>query len=208
VVDDRDGDLPSDAELWAKAQSTNPSPLGELFDRHANRIYGHVRAQVDDRGEADALTTVVFLEAWRRRNEVVFTEDESVLPWLFAVANQAVRNRARPLRRHRSLLAKLPPLPVDDEGTDQPHYDSDLERDGVHVLAAFRQLRPSEQDVLALCVWQGLSHKHAALALGLPTGRVKARLDRALTRLDELAEREKGGRRKMSATRHSSTQNA
>ena len=207
MVGDPDGNEPSDAELWARAQSTNPSPLGELFDRYATRIHGHVHAQVDNRGEAEALTAVVFLEAWRRRNEVVFTEDDSVLPWLFAVANQAVRNRGRTLRRHRSLLAKLPPLPVDEESADQSDDDSDLERDGAHVLAAFRQLRPAEQDVLALCVWQELSHEHAALALGIPTGTVKSRLDRARQRLSELAERERPNRQRMSATRRSSTQN-
>ena len=207
MVDDRDGAVPSDAELWARAQSTNPSPLGELFDRYAAKIYGHVHAQVEGRGEAEALTTVVFLEAWRRRNEVVFTADDSVLPWLFAVANQAVRNRGRTLRRHRSLLAKLPPLPVDQEPAGHSGGDEDLERDGAHVLAAFRQLRPAEQDVLALCVWQGLSHEHAALALGIPTGTVKARLDRARHRLSELAERERPSRRHMSTARRSSTQN-
>ncbi|HSJ60100.1 MAG TPA: RNA polymerase sigma factor [Jiangellaceae bacterium] len=209
MVDDRDGVTPSDAELWTRAQNTNPSPLGELFDRHANRIYGHVHAQVDSRGEAEALTTVVFLEAWRRRNEVIFTADESVLPWLFAVANHAVRNRARTLRRHRSLLAKLPPLPVDDATAGRSRDDSNVEKDGAHVLAAFRQLRPAEQDVLALCVWQGVSHEHAALALGVPTGTVRARLDSArqrLAELAELAERERSGRRRRSPTGRSSTQ--
>ena len=199
MVDDQDGSAPSDAELWARAQRTNPSPLGELFDRHANRIYGHVQAQVDSRGEAEALTTVVFLEAWRRRNEVVFTTEESVLPWLFAVANNAVRNRARTLRRHRSLLAKLPPLPVNDATAGRSPGDSTVERDGPHVLAAFRQLRPAEQDVLALCVWQGVSHEHAALALGVPTGTVRARLESArqrLAALAELAERKGYGRRR------------
>lgn len=207
MVDDRDGVAPSDAELWVRAQNTDPSPLGELFDRHAARIYGHVHAQVSNRGEAEALTTVVFLEAWRRRNEVVFTVDDSVLPWLFAVANQAVRNRGRTLRRHRSLLAKLPPLPVDEDAADHSGYDSGLERDGAHVLAAFRQLRPAEQDVLALCVWQGLSHEHAALALGIPTGTVKSRLHRARQRLSELAARERPRRRRVPATRRSTTQN-
>jgi RNA polymerase sigma factor (sigma-70 family) len=208
VVDDGESGAPSDAELWARAQNTNPSPLGELFDRHANRIYGHVYSQVDGRGEAEALTTVVFLEAWRRRNEVVFTADESVLPWLFAIANHAVRNRVRTLRRHRSLLAKLPPLPVDDTTADGD--DSTGQRDGPHVLAAFRQLRPAEQDVLALCLWQGVSHEHAALALGIPTGTVRARLESArqrLAELAELAERKSSGRRR-SPTRRSATQSS
>lgn len=204
-----DGAEPSDAELWAQARRSDPTPFGLLFERHADRIFWHCRRQVDTREEAEDLTSVVFLVAWRRRAEVVFTEDDSVLPWLLAVANNAVRNRRRTLRRHRNLLAKLPPLPAEQDHSDDVAEQVDVERDGVHVLAAFRQLRPAEQDVLALCVWHDLSHEDAALALGVPTGTVKSRLHRARTRLRELADREDSRRKRLQSKRGSSSpQNA
>lgn len=196
---------PSDVELWANARQADPSPFGQLFDRHADRIYRHCLRQVDSKEEAEDITSVVFLEAWRRRNDVVFTERESVLPWLLAVANNAVRNRRRTLRRHRNLLAKLPPTPVEHDHSDQVAAQVDLKRDGDHVRAAFRQLRPAEQDVLALCVWNEFSHEDAALALGIPTGTVKSRLYRARDRLRELAEREESRRRRLSPARRSSS---
>jgi RNA polymerase sigma factor (sigma-70 family) len=210
VGSNQDGTEPSDAELWAGARKTDPAPFGQLFDRHADRIYRHCRRQVDSKEEAEDVTSAVFLEAWRRRNDVVFTERDSVLPWLLAVANNAVRNRRRTLRRHRNLLAKLPPMPVEHDHSDQVAAQVDLQRDGEHVLAAFRQLRPAEQDVLALCVWNELSHEEAALALGIPTGTVKSRLARARDRLRELAERENSKRKRLSPTRRrsSSPQNA
>jgi RNA polymerase sigma factor (sigma-70 family) len=208
------GTEPSDAELWMRARSSDPTPFGLLFERHVDRILWHCRRQVDSREEAEDLTSVVFLEAWRRRNEVVFGKHDSVLPWLLAVANNAVRNRRRTLRRHRNLLAKLPPLPSEHDHSDEVAERVDLERDGGHVLAAFRQLRPAEQDVLALCVWHDLSPADAALALGLPTGTVKSRLSRARTRLRELADREEprgrgpDGRRLPSRRGSSSPQSA
>ena len=50
---------------------------------------------------------MVFLEAWRRRHDVRLHE-ESILPWLLAVANNVVRTRARSMRRHRAMLRRLP----------------------------------------------------------------------------------------------------
>lgn len=205
------GAEPSDAELWARARRSDPTPFGLLFERHVDRIFWHCRRQVDSRDEAEDLTSVVFLEAWRRRNEVVFGEHDSVLPWLLAVANSAVRNRRRTVRRHRNLLAKLPTQPAEEEQHDGVAEPAALARDDRHVLAAFRQLRPSEQDVLALCVWHNLSPEDAALALGLPTATVKSRLTRARSRLRELADREearRGGRRFPSTRGSSSPQNA
>lgn len=204
----QDGHEPSDAELWAGARRADPAPFGRLFDRHADRIYRHCLRQVDSKEEAEDVTSAVFLEAWRRRNDVVFTERDSVLPWLLAVANNAVRNRRRTLRRHRNLLAKLPPMPVEQDHSDHVAEQVDVERDGEHVLAAFRQLRPAEQDVLALCVWNELTHEEAALALGIPTGTVKSRLTRARDRLRELAEREHARRKRLTTTQRSSPQNA
>ena len=58
---------------------------------------------------AEDLTSVVFLEAWRRRRDVRFCGD-SVLPWLLGVASNATRNAQRTVCRHRRLLARLPLL--------------------------------------------------------------------------------------------------
>jgi RNA polymerase sigma factor (sigma-70 family) len=193
---------PSDAELWSDARTTNPAPFGELFERHADRIFRHCRYQVDSVEEAEDLVMVVFAEAWRRRNDVAFDTGRSVLPWLLAVANNAIRNRRRSIRRHKNLLAKLPPLEIEEDHSERVAEQVDTASDGQHVLKAFRQLRATEQDVLVLCIWQGASYEDAALALGIPAGTVKSRLSRARQRLRELTEIEKRGAgrgRRMSA---------
>jgi len=60
------------------------------------------------------------------------------------------------------------------------------------VHAAIANLRRTEQDVIALCVWSGLDYGEAAEALGVPVGTVRSRLSRARRKLQdrELQDRE------------------
>ena len=198
--DDPVTDPPGDRELWRRAAAGEPDCFGEIFDRHAGAVHAYLRARlaVADResvvGAAD-LVSVVFLEAWRRRRDVELHE-ESALPWLLGVARRVLLHRARSVRRHRTALARLSPdtSPAAEgaagDVADEVARRVDGERRLAAVLAAFRRLRPAEQEVLTLCVWGGLDYASAAVALGVPVGTVRSRLSRARARLAELADRE------------------
>ena len=173
----------SDAQLWQLA-SSNPGAFGDLFARHADAVYNHCFRRTASWSVAEDLTSVVFLEAWRRRRDVALS-GESILPWLLAVANNAVRNQARSLRRHRNLLQKLPRHLVEPDPSEGVDERIDDERQMQAVLAVFNRLPRHEQDVLALCVWSGLDYVSAAVALQIPVGTVRSRLSRARTHLRE-----------------------
>ncbi len=180
------GGGPSDSVLWAQAGKGDPSAFGALFERHSQRVYNHCFRRTGSWTAAEDLTSVVFLETWRKRREVKLS-DESLLPWLLAVANNVVRNRDRSLRRHRRLLAKLPPAVVTANPAEEAVARLDDERAMQRVLEVFTRLVPDEQDVLALVVWAGLSYTDTAIALGVPIGTVRSRLARAREHLRKLA---------------------
>jgi RNA polymerase sigma factor (sigma-70 family) len=180
-------DVPeADSVLWRQAAGGSPAAFGTLFERHADAVYNHCFRRTASWSAAEDLTSAVFLEAWRRRRDVVLSSD-SILPWLLAVANNAIRNQDRALRRHRRLLAKLPPEVAAPDVADDAAGRIDDERFMRGVLAAFEKLTPGEQDVLALCVWAGLSYTDAAVALGVPVGTLRSRLSRARGHLRRLA---------------------
>jgi RNA polymerase sigma factor (sigma-70 family) len=54
------------------------------------------------------------------------------------------------------------------------------------ALQTIEELSIQEQDVFALCVWEGMSYEHAAAALNVPVGTVRSRLSRARQHLREL----------------------
>jgi len=175
----------TDAELWQRVATHDGEAFGQLFDRHARAVYNYCFRRTADWSTAEDLTSVVFLEAWRRRRDVR-PYDDSLLPWLLGVANNAVRNAERARRRYRRLLAKLP-RSVDLAAHDvEVDARVDEERTMHEILGRIEHLRQEERDVLALCDWSGLSMDQASRALGIPEGTVKSRLARARAQLRDL----------------------
>jgi RNA polymerase sigma factor (sigma-70 family) len=179
---------PGDNELWRRAAAGEPEAFGLLYERHARAIYNYLFRRCGDWSVAEDLTSIVFLEAYRRRRETRIAEGK-VLPWLYGVATNVVRNQRRSLRRYSEALRRVPP-PEPELGVAVQAADRvDAQRQMRSVLAAFAQLPESDKDVLALCVWSELSYEDAAAALGVPVGTVRSRLSRARARLTELTGR-------------------
>lgn len=178
----------SDELLWSCAtHQRDGDAFGQLFERHADAIYNYCFRWTGNWSTAEDLTSVVFLEAWRRRNEVSFS-GESVLPWLLVVASYAARNAQRTLRRHARLLKKLPRAGSEPDFTMDADHRIDAERQMARIHLALRGLGDGEREVLSLCDWAGLSYAEAANALGIPIGTVRSRLSRARQHIRELSQ--------------------
>lgn len=174
-----------DRDLWSRALDDDPEAFGEIFARHAKPVYNYLFRRCGDWSAAEDLTSVVFLEAWRKRAEVRLVHD-SALPFLFGVATNVLRNRRRSDRRYREALARMPaPVEVTDPA-DDPAARAAAEQDMRAILAVLARLSQREQDVISLCLWMGLSYEEAAAALDVPVGTVRSRLSRARGRLREL----------------------
>jgi RNA polymerase sigma-70 factor (ECF subfamily) len=98
----------ADRDLWQRAASGDGDAFAEVYQRYADRIYGYCFRRTASWSTAQDLTSVVFLEAWRKRSDVAFDDDGSVIAWLFGVANNVVRNSQRSMRRHQLALQRLP----------------------------------------------------------------------------------------------------
>jgi RNA polymerase sigma-70 factor (ECF subfamily) len=156
--------------------------VGELFRRHAPAVFVFLVRRTGDRELAEDLTSLVFLEAWRKRGSIRLSGD-SALPWLYGVALHCARNARRSLRRQRAALDRL--------ALERPAPAQAADRELGDVLALLRRLPDNQRDVILACAWTGLSYEDAAVALGVPVGTVRSRLSRARGRLAEL-EAERG----------------
>lgn len=173
---------PTDRELWAQASAGSAHAFGRLFDRHARAVYNHCFRLAGSWLAAEDLTQATFLLAWRKRDRVALVND-SALPWLFAVAGNAVRSERRSVARRLRLAGRVPvDAPTPDHADDVAGRVDD-ERRMAEVLAAVRRLPRNEQEALALCVWAGVSYAEAAAVLGIAEASVRARVSKARSRL-------------------------
>src|SRR5215475_2309677 len=175
---------PSDGDLWARSRLGDRDAFGTLFERHARLIYNYCFRRVGSWATAEDLLSVVFIEAWRRRDKGL--PPDKVLPWLYGIATNVVRNQRRSERRFATALSRVPRAePARDFAADaDQRIDDEWQAQGALRLLA--KLPRREQDVFVLCAVMELSYEDTALALGLPPGTVRSRLSRARARLREL----------------------
>ena len=175
-------DARTDAQLVAQLRSGRGDALGELFDRHADRIYTYCFRRTASWAVAQDATSTVFLEAWRSRERAA-AYDGAALPWLYGIATNVCRNLTRSQRRHAAALGRLPRPPHGPDHADEVGERVDAERIMARIAAVMADLPERDREVIALVVWSGLSYEEAAVALGCPVGTVRSRLSRARGRL-------------------------
>ncbi|MFD7903625.1 RNA polymerase sigma factor [Kitasatospora sp. NPDC059722] len=171
----------------ARLRAGDQAALGEVFDAHAQAVYGYALRTLGDWAAAEDAVSLTFLEAWRLRAKL-HDGDDDLRPWIFGIATNVLRNTARAARRHRAAMARLAEREAVPDFADELVSRIDDSAQLAAVRRALPELRRSEREVFRLCVWVGLDYASAAEALGVPVGTVRSRLSRARTRLRTLAE--------------------
>jgi RNA polymerase sigma factor (sigma-70 family) len=164
----------------------DPEAVGQLFKRHSRAVYAYCARRTGDLHLAEDLTSVVFLEAFRRRRNLQLS-NASALPWLLGVANNVTRNSQRSLRRHRSALARVPPPPDSASPEDVVIEHVGAQEALTRAIDALRPLSQGEREVVLLVLWSELSYADAASSLGIPVGTVRSRLASARQKFASIA---------------------
>jgi RNA polymerase sigma factor (sigma-70 family) len=145
-----------------------------LFAAYNRHVLAYALRRCNERADAEDVVASTFAVAWRRFADA--PAEELYLPWLYAIAARVLANQRRSARRLLALRSRLRELPE----APQPER-SDL----AEVLAALRELRPEEQEVLRLAAWEGLTNEELAVALDCSENAATIRLHRARKRLAE-----------------------
>jgi RNA polymerase sigma-70 factor, ECF subfamily len=151
--------------------------FSRIYRAHYPAVLAYCARRLD-RSEAEDVANDVFIVLWRN----IDTFDvEAPLPWLYRVAYGSIRNRWKTARRRFALARRLRGL----SGPSFEPADTQLvrrEEDGV-VLAAIAKLRPIDQEVLRLSIWEDLSASEIAEAVECSVSAAEQRLHRAKRRL-------------------------
>ena len=154
-----------------QVQAGDADAYGTLFERHQARVYGFLVRRTRDRDLAADLYQETFLRVFRARHQ--WQPGRPFRPWLFGIAANAARDKARARSRR--------PVEVGIEDWDKPVTSSI--HDQLSLEQAIGRLPDNLRDAFLLGVVEGLDHNEVAGALDISPANARARISRARRQL-------------------------
>lgn len=127
-----------------------------------------------DPERAEDVAAETFLTAWRRVADLP-ADPGDARAWLFGIARHCLLNDRRTERRQDGLVMRL----TDATAPSARDAAADIAVLRVDLAEAFNGLSSTDQEVLALVVFEQLTTAQVGAVLGLTPGAVRVRLSRA-----------------------------
>lgn len=162
-----------------------PAVFAVLFDRHAAVVYRYVAQRLGDHS-ADDVMSETFLVAFERRSsyDVDVTDAR---PWLLGIATRLMRKHARVEAVAWKGLSADMAARIAPDFIEQVGSRIDAERLARRLGKALRKLSEADRDTLLLYAWGELNYGSIAVAMQVPVGTVRSRLNRARRQLRRAA---------------------
>jgi RNA polymerase sigma-70 factor (ECF subfamily) len=154
--------------------SDEEARFAELYRRYGKQLHAYCARRTSGPQAADAVSEI-FLVAWKKIDQV--PSGEATLPWLYGVAYRVLSHQWRHKTRSRRLIERLGGL----ANVEAPPPDVLLVQNEEYrmVIKASSRLKPIDQEVLRLTLWEELPHADIAMVLGIEVSAVKQRAYRA-----------------------------
>lgn len=154
-----------------------PETFAGLYDRHAAPIHRYVARRLGG-GAADDAVAEIFLAAFRRRHRYDLSRSDA-RPWLYGIAANVIGKHRRAEVRMWRALARTGAGPAAESHADRVDDRVSAAAAQRALAAALAGMAAGDRDVLLLIAWADLSYAEVAVALGIPVGTVRSRLNRA-----------------------------
>jgi RNA polymerase sigma factor (sigma-70 family) len=173
--DERDGAAGPVPDSAAIAQSlATPASFAGVFERHFSSVHRYIARRLGS-DLADELASEVFIVAFDHRAGY----DQAIAdarPWLLGIATNLVRRHWRAERRWLKACERMAIglSEVEKGSAALPAVQLDES-----LLSALRSLARRDREALLMLAWGELTYEEIALALGIPIGTVRSRINRA-----------------------------
>jgi RNA polymerase sigma-70 factor (ECF subfamily) len=160
-----------------------PLPFEEIMQRHEREIMRYLLRVSGDREDAADLFQETWLRAYRAYPRL--DSEIGIRPWLYAIATNLCRNRARDsARRARVIVPDKEEIPAADRVGK--HHRFAHENEGyaaVHLRELTSALPEKQQHALHLRYFAGLDYAAMASALGCSEDSARANVSQAIRKL-------------------------
>jgi RNA polymerase sigma-70 factor (ECF subfamily) len=175
-------DIPQEDRLLARARKRDPQAMMDIYDLYFAAVYNFIRLRVDDRAQADDLTSDVFVKLMKAFHAGK-APSQSLRGWLFRVARNVLHDYYGQRKRYTDeALEEWVP----SKGEDDPELRMMQALDSLRIKSAIQRLSPDQQEVLVLRFAQSLSLEETADIMGKNVNTVKSLQFRAVNSLRQM----------------------
>jgi RNA polymerase sigma-70 factor (ECF subfamily) len=171
----------TDEELVRAVQAGDTDSLGVLVTRWEQPLYRFVYRMQPRPEDARDICQETFLRILKKANR--FRSGSRFSTWMYQIALNLCRDRARSVRRWRLVIADTPTVPESASGPmahprpdDDPSQSVERKEKSAAVMRALDQIPPEQREVLVLKEFQGMKFREIAEILGCPESTVKSRM--------------------------------
>lgn len=158
---------------------------GLLYDKYVEKIYRFIYFKVQNKEDAEDLTSEVFLKAWQYIISKTPSTIESLSGLLFSIARNAIID----LYRERAKKPLVSIEIVSEVASEQKEKETlEYQEDISHMIGLIKKLKQDYQEVLLLKYVEDLKISEIAKVTGKSTMNVRVLLHRAMKKLKELSE--------------------
>ncbi|MFH1046810.1 MAG: RNA polymerase sigma factor [Patescibacteria group bacterium] len=166
-------------DALAKVQAGDTAAFGPVYDAYIERIYRFVYYKTHHRPTAEDLTADIFMKAFAK----IATFDSvkgSFNGWIYQIARRTIIDHYRSDR---------PTINIEDAWDLAADSDTARDADAAIMVDKLREhlgtLTADQRDIVVLRVWEGLSHREIAEALGKSEASCKMAYSRATKNLQD-----------------------
>jgi RNA polymerase sigma-70 factor (ECF subfamily) len=175
----RRGDEERDFELIARWKNGDERAATELVERHAAALTRFAMSS-GARSDVDELVQDTFVRAFNSLDG--FRGDSSFRTWLFTIERRLLLDRRRAEKRRGEPVE----IHDDDAATEYDALDSLVaDETRKQLQEAVKHLSPTQKEVFALRVGEGLSYKEIAEAVGTTEGAARVHYHNAMRAVKE-----------------------
>jgi RNA polymerase sigma-70 factor, ECF subfamily len=174
--------------ILERIASGDPTAFAQCVDQFGNLVWSLSRRMSKTAADAEDAAQDIFLSIWKKASQYDASRGSEAV-FIATLARRSLIDRHRAQRRHSAevVLDEL-------DGPWNAIHDSSGETGSDATLAtkALKKLKPDQQRVISLAVWEGLSQNEIAGVTGMPLGTVKSLMRRGFLSIREMLGGERG----------------
>lgn len=170
------------ASILERVAHGDRDAFAQCVDQYGSLVWSLSRRMSKTAADAEDAVQDVFLTLWKKAAQYDAARGTEAA-FIATIARRSLIDRHRAQRRHS---AEVVLDEMDGRWVAMEDVRGETSSDATLAASALRKLKPEQQRVIALSVWEGLSQNEIANVTGMPLGTVKSLMRRGFLSIREM----------------------